>query len=271
MSPSVVITGASGYIGSFISDHLEKTGCECIKVARSQMEGALVVTDYAHSPLADVLIYCSEQSYIQTNTIAQNNCIKDGIDRLDALLRKGYAKVIYLSSAAVYKGGPIILDEEGDTDLNNNYVKLKMHCEKLVGEYNGVSLRLSNIYGGVFKKQTLFDDIRGQILAGTDIMLNNLNAVRDYCHIYDLSELIRLIITDFRPGVYNACSGHSLSVREIAEIALTASKRYHLKLSSKSDLKDVQYLSSRKAQECFSWTPQITHHNGITELYRGLV
>jgi len=59
--PTIVITGASGFIGQHLYAHLTAIGANVVAVSRKNNAGMLHVEDYYDSPDGDVLIHLAEE------------------------------------------------------------------------------------------------------------------------------------------------------------------------------------------------------------------
>ena len=123
-------------------------------------------------------------------------------------------------------------------------------------------LRLSNIYGGDFKRGTVIHDIAKQLDAA-EIQLRVLNAKRDFLHVDDLSQLILKIINSFRPGVFNVGYGESYSAEELAGFFLKCQEGSKKVNGERIEGVSNVVINNTKICDTFNWTPRITIENGI--------
>tara|TARA_B110001450_G_scaffold21907_1_gene19645 strand:+ start:7731 stop:8543 length:813 start_codon:yes stop_codon:yes gene_type:complete len=263
----LVLTGASGFIGSrlytFLKEQLvtdQVVGASRAKISSSDYA---IFDSYEDCPSGDLLIHTAENSNLgQVEGIGEAYLI--GQREIAESLASKFPRVIYLSSSILYGNktdGP--LAENAAIQQDSWYQKSKKAVEEaFMSNTEAVILRLSNIYGGDFKRGTVIYDIAKQMDA-TEIQLQVLNAKRDFLHVDDLSQLILKIINSFCPGVFNVGYGESYSAEELAEVFF----RCH-GVSKKVSGKRIEGISNvvinnTKISDTFSWNPCITIENGI--------
>ena len=96
------ITGSSGFIGNSFIDKFYNPNYQIFNIARIKNNSQWVF-NFDHSIEESVILYASDQSNI-------NICEKEGkegfslaLSNLESILDKNPARIIYLSSSAVYK------------------------------------------------------------------------------------------------------------------------------------------------------------------------
>ena len=104
MKKKVIVTGATGFIGTALCKRLEQDKeYSIIKITRAKnIQGYLRVNSYQDSPAGDILIHLAEDSdrarVNKVGDIYRQNTGKV----IEELLRKKYNKIIYGSSSIVY-------------------------------------------------------------------------------------------------------------------------------------------------------------------------
>ena len=96
----IVVTGASGFVGTALVRELQRRGIETIATVRHPPDplpvGTTVVQSYDDAPLGDVLVHLAEGR--RMNAI-DDASVQQLIRRCGRLLGKGYARPVYASSA----------------------------------------------------------------------------------------------------------------------------------------------------------------------------
>ena len=96
--PKIVITGASGFIGSALITRLKKENIPYVGLTRKNINGLTTISSYDD--------YSGDQNSILIHLAQPNNSTKksngDEIVLLENLLSNSWQHIIYISSAAVY-------------------------------------------------------------------------------------------------------------------------------------------------------------------------
>jgi len=101
----VVVTGARGFIGTALLRALQDTELEVVPVGRSPKAGLpdlVVVSDYAASPVGDVLVHLAEERDLAEAQAAGQSYVGVFVEQASRLFSAGYSRIVYVSSAAVY-------------------------------------------------------------------------------------------------------------------------------------------------------------------------
>jgi len=128
---SILIIGATGYIGSALTSELRRHDIEVLSASRSP------VTDHAHHRQVDIMDLDSLSKAMRDIEVVINCvsgdalAISDGARNLvEAAIRSGVKKIVHMSSMAVYGFGNPCMDEH--TQLNgggNWYAEAKVRAE----------------------------------------------------------------------------------------------------------------------------------------------
>jgi nucleoside-diphosphate-sugar epimerase len=170
---TVVITGASGTLGSFLTSEFLASGVNVIGVSRTAPESISIATTarnkvttsvghftYAHADLT------SDSNGLSFGDLPVIHCaasVRDGWDRkvlgdnlamARAMLKLSTGPIVHLSSSSVYdltKPSLEVSEDEatGDYRFLNSYSEAKWHTEELVRQSgrNAVILRPHGVYG----------------------------------------------------------------------------------------------------------------------------
>ncbi|WP_113924637.1 NAD-dependent epimerase/dehydratase family protein [Cognataquiflexum aquatile] len=164
---------------------------------------------------------------------------------LDIFSKKGLKKFIYFSTTQVY--GNIqneIISEHRNPKTNNAYA-LTHHVGEVICEYYNRNysvdchvVRLSNNYGApILEKNNswwlIVNDLCRMAFIHKELVLTSDGSpIRDFIHGWDVCYGVQLIIeSSSKHGIFNLCSGITLSIKEVAEkIKTVFYNRYGLEL-----------------------------------------
>ncbi|MEO8590476.1 MAG: NAD-dependent epimerase/dehydratase family protein [Flavobacteriales bacterium] len=155
--------------------------------------------------------------------------VEGGIALLQAMVRAGVQRIIFVSSGGTVYGDPVYLpiDERHPVAPRTPYGASKLifeHYLRCMADLHGfrpVVLRPGNIYGrtdGPEKPQGVVEHWFASIASQRAVKVwNGLDVVRDYIHIDDVVEvLIRLIRYDGEQRLFNVGTGIGTSLRDLA-------------------------------------------------------
>ena len=281
----ILVTGGKGYIGSVVCNNLRAkheisdfagyniTKPEEIAKALSEFKPDIVVHLAA---LANIRI-CNEnpQKCHEINFEGTKNL-------LEAMEKLGHNKLIFASSAAVYKTSNTPLKEDNKTMFSSPYGKSKLEAENIINSYNSINsicfrffnaagASLCGNYGEKHKPEThlipiaiaaaMFPD-KELAVFGTDYNTPDGTAIRDYLHVEDISAAIELgiaYLSSYKTkDVFNLGSGTGYSVKQvIAKIEELTGKKVKCKYSERRSGDAERLLADiTKAEKVLGWTPK---------------
>jgi UDP-glucose 4-epimerase len=262
----VVITGASGFLGSAVAGILTLAGVGAIRISRQDIPGVVRVANYADSPRGDVLIHLAEiNNRSRVNQLAVEYELEMSAT-LHALLKKGYEKVIYASSSVIYGDEVDTPRIESDpVSAIDTYTRVKLVSEQSVLSCGGVVARLANIYGPGMPAQNVLSDILSQFDKNDPITLQDISPVRDFLWIEDAAEAIMKMATERVQGVFNIGSGIGTSIGELAKMLLEQAKQSQRQIISRRISAKPSYnvLDITKAKQNLQWQPSISLNEGL--------
>jgi nucleoside-diphosphate-sugar epimerase len=224
----VVITGASGFLGGCVLRALAaQQHVEAIAVTRKEIPGWHKVRDYSQSPEGDILIHLAEdgdRARVAKSGLAYE---EEVLSTLDALLAKGYRKVIYASSGVLYGDADIQAHFSNDPIRTDDaYALVKRQSELAVLKLqSGIVVRLANIYGPGMSKNNVMSTILRQIPGEGALEVMVTSPVRDFIWVEDAAEgIVALALNKVKDGVesglYNLGTGVGTSIGALASLAL---------------------------------------------------
>lgn len=277
----IAVAGSDGFVGTKVCEQLEYKGHKVVRIDITRgfdlcdntvIDKIEPIDCFIH--LANLVYvpgsYTDPEKYYRVNYLTTLNALE--------VCRKHNARLVYASS---YIYGPpqyLPVDEQHPICPFNPYAQTKVICEKLCEGYHRdfrvkVSiLRPFNIYGVGQKGKLLIPEIIGQLKEGKEtIELKSSSPRRDYINVVDVASAIcSCALSDEEFGVYNACSGESVSVKEITEI-INRNLRHKVKfIFSASDRPNEvdETRGSCMHLESIGWRKTISFEEGIREIIK---
>lgn len=283
----VVITGASGFIGSFLAESISSTYevlAICRKEAALPRKVRQVVCDVLKDPSSlerilkkgDIVVHLACSTFPAISEINPDKDIQENVNGGNKLLKvcqeKEVGKFIFLSSGGTIYGNG--LDQKKETDPllpQNTYGRMKVMLEEFIGA-SGLPcliLRPSNIYGRrrIAENQMLgaIDVFLHKILQNQPIkMWGNGENIRDYLYINDLVNFIILSLKDDVCGTFNVGTGVGTSLNNIVEMIemVTGRKAYIERLPIRDNEVRANVLDISKARN-IGWKPKYNLEEGV--------
>jgi NAD dependent epimerase/dehydratase len=249
----ILVTGADGFIGSHLVEHLLQAGADVTALAQYNsfnfwgwleeiplLPHIQVVTGDirdGHFCLGlvknvDVLFhlaalipipysYRAPESYVETN-------IKGTLNLCQAALQGGVQKFIHLSTSEVYGTAKYLpIDEQHPLQAQSPYSASKIGADAIATSFYSsfqlplVIARPFNVYGPRQSARAVIPAIVSQIAAGaTEVKLGNLMTTRDFTFVDDTCRgLLAVASLDNRFGeVFNIGSNQEISIGELFRI-----------------------------------------------------
>jgi GDP-4-dehydro-6-deoxy-D-mannose reductase len=256
MSGEVLVTGAAGFAGSHLVDHLIDSGSDVVGWHRPGHAPAREVrcTSWEAVDLLDaeavaagvarlrpaVVYHCAGAAHVGRSwdstepTFAAN--VRGTHHLLRALERVGAsARVLVPSSALVYAGADEPLTEAHPLVPNSPYGLSKLAQEMLAGRSNGpLGVTIARAFNHLGPRQDpqfvasgfarrIADIERG--IWEPEISVGNLDARRDLTDVRDTVRAYTLILDRGTPGrPYNVCSGRAITIRHLLDLLLARAR-----------------------------------------------
>ena len=225
----IIITGASGNIGSKLLDAVNKKGDSVIGLTRGQHDG-LVSTDYNVESLsdifsgADVVVHLASKrgSADDYRSFIENEITTENI--LKAMLIAKVPRIIFMSSIAVYSDKESLPWSETQYPTPQTFYGLsKLTCEYLCKQYskkdiNYIILRCGIVYGNDNTKRMISAFINEAIAKTTLILRGKSVAKRDFIYVKDVVSALLWGIYQYegKNEIFNLGSGTALTNLEVA-------------------------------------------------------
>jgi nucleoside-diphosphate-sugar epimerase len=217
----VVVTGASGFLGSALVRHLRAVGMDVRPVSRRPVTGGVRVDDYTQAPAGDILVHLAETNDRRLANEGGVGYQRQADETLSALLHKGYSHIIYGSSAVLYGDGSAAQHRTEDpVQVVDIYTRIKRQSEQAVLARKGIVARLVNVYGRGMAGGTVLTTILEQIPGHGPLKVMDTSPVRDFIWVEDAASALAAMVQGTATGVYNVGSGTGISIGEMARLAL---------------------------------------------------
>lgn len=296
-----LVTGVSGFVGSHLAEYLlasdwEVHGFDRPDRPRPEPQLASMHTgDLLDLPcVEDVVLACQPSHVFHLAAVISDGPLRPyevnviGTAHLFAAMRAARlsARVLVTSSSAVY-GEPRTLPvtEEAALQPATDYAASKAAQEMvaLANQRRGmdvVRVRPFNLLGPRQPPSLVISAIAGQIVAAERsgagvIRIGSTAPRRDYTDVRDaVRAYVAVAENRSLSGVYNVCSGQSVSIQECLD-RLIAMSEVDVRVESDADLvrrNDVgeQVGSPARIQAATGWRPQISFGDSLAAVLNGL-
>lgn len=292
---TAVVTGATGFIGSYVAKKLIDHGWRVVAIVREEAvnskrlprhKNMKVITGDLNDPMAwtnplqkfqpKIFYHLAWTGVGNTdrNSYEQIKNISSSLATLKIAKEIGCTRWVSTGSQAEY--GPVanIISETTMTQPTTAYghSKLAVHSlSKLFGEQMGIEvtwLRIFSTYGPGDNSGWMLTDLIRALLKGESPMMTEGKQLWDYLYVEDAAEAIVLSGEhDKAVGTFNLGSGRVKTIREYAEIVKTTIDP-HLKiqfgaLPYRQD--QVMHLQANidKLTQQIGWSPRTDFEVGI--------
>ncbi|HUP41354.1 MAG TPA: GDP-mannose 4,6-dehydratase [Vicinamibacterales bacterium] len=233
----VLVTGARGFVGRYLVEHLERTGADLTAWGRQQVD--LLDRKAVARAMAElrpaVVYHCAGAAHVGqsfdniADTLAANVLGTHHV--LDGLRHAGVsARVVITGSSLVYRQCDRRLKEEDPTGPVTPYAVSKLAQEMLgrraikedrqqvllTRPFNHTGPRQNPTYAAPTFAQQIALIEKGRMRP--EIIVGNLEASRDLHDVRDTIRAYTTIAERGEPGrVYNVCSGQAFKIRDVLD------------------------------------------------------
>ncbi|QMU72035.1 UDP-glucose 4-epimerase GalE [Streptacidiphilus sp. P02-A3a] len=318
----ILIAGGAGFIGSTIASACDDSGVRTVVLDnlvtgrreytrdRAFYEGDIADGDlidriFAEHPDIHAVIDCAALIVVPDSVADplgyyRENVAK-GIQFIDHLVRNGCPRLLFSSSASIYRADPgdFSVDETSAIEALSPYARTKAIFETILrdiaasGALKVISLRYFNPIGADPQLRTGLQirkpthalgkmiDVHNAgeqfTITGTNWPTRDGSGIRDYVHVWDLARAhvnaVRRFddVTDPDPyRVINLGTGDGTTVRELiaAFEGVIGQKLSCVETGPRPGDTAGAYTRSSLAQELLDWKPQLSIEDGIRDSLR---
>ena len=238
---TVLVTGATGFIGTHLVEELIAQKLKVVVLARDLTK---LTFDTSHVtvipgditadfelPHVDVVFHLAAFATVP-------RCIKDpktalhvntfGTVNLLEKLKDMSPRFVYASTLGVYgRTSHELVKEEDRTSPVEPYAASKLAAEHFVVAYkrayhmNTVVARIFNCYGEGLGTHLVVHQIIDQLLHKDTVELGNTEPIRDFIYVKDVVDALIFLAEHGDEDVYNVGTGKGTSIQELAETLAT--------------------------------------------------
>jgi len=267
MSLEVVVTGASGFIGSALLNQLTKNNISATGLSRQKASGLTTISSYLDWPSSkDAVLIHLAQPRDASNPSGGNE-----IELCRSLCSKSWRHIVYVSSSIVYGDNKEYRRRPNEkVTAVNEYAKVKLGCESIVTSAGGTCLRFANVYGPGMAANSVIADILGQIPGIGPLMVKDKIPIRDFIWIEDAVHCV-VLASVVRPGIIlNVGSGTGITIGNLAELTLNLAGEETRPVVSKTNPGRSSHLvlDISQTQTILNWSPEWNIARGLSYLLK---
>ncbi len=287
---SVLVTGGSGLVGSYVSAELHKIGIDVTAVDKNQSISAAMckwhnwMMDLQSSESLKVIRSLQEtECIVHCAALLPNNLVDEAlVAKANRILDKGLiklcresgTKMIFISTTSVYdtETGAIV-NENTPVKPKGAYARAKVESEMelLDSLSNAAVLRICAPYGAGQRSKTVLRLFIGNALTNADLSYyGNGNRTQDFTYAGDIARaVVNCIKTPNVAGVFNITGGAPITMKELAALVLKCVPNSTSTVMN-LDVADPQenyraLFNIQKASDLLGWVPETTLEDGISE------
>ena len=294
----ILVTGATGFIGSWLAERLTKEGVSvtvlvrpnsprrsCIQSFEDKLD--IVYGDIRDRNVVDQIVKDKDVIFHLAAITQVSSSFKDPVETfsvnlqgtinlLEAMRRNDQAQALVFASTDKVYGDPISLPiaEEHPLIGKSPYDASKIAAERAAYAYfktYGLRVlisRSSNVYGGrdLNFLRAIPDFVSSAILGKKIVVRGSGKHVRDFIFVDDAVEaFIRMAtnIASHNGEAFNFGSGRPISLAELAILVSRLTSVEYKILGRETPGEIVQFLDSTKAKEKLGWQPTVELKEGL--------
>jgi len=279
---NILVTGASGFIGSALVVKLESMGLKVFQLNSSDgdISDINLLKRYNNRKICHVF-HLASKTFIPESWQNPFDFYRSAVLGTLNILKLCKAKKIPITYVSAYLYGipnKLPITETHQLKPNNPYAHSKFFAEDLCKFYSQfyhvkvTIVRPFNVYGKGQKKYFLIPSIIDQVLCKEVIKVKDIKPKRDYIYLDDfVSGLICTLNNKENFSIFNFGSGKGLTVLEIVEIiqkiAGTNKKLFSEENQRKNEIMNV-VADIQKSKDILNWSPVFKFEDGIREILK---
>ena len=241
---TLLVTGSSGFIGSYVAEDALKHGYyvkgldlkenenAAIEFVKGDIRDKVAVSNATDS--VDFVIHLAAVTSVVEFEKDPVECfdinVSGFLNVLNAAHRNGVKKVLYASSAAVYTGehfsDSMPLDySKQHNPYSQSKIMNEMHADFFHNSrsLNTIGMRLFNVFGEGENEKGQYASIATQFMKNKEkgeplIVYGDGSQARDFIYVEDVAKITLALLEKGSNGVCNVGTGKAVSYRRIGEL-----------------------------------------------------
>lgn len=299
---NILLTGASGFLGGYVSDWLIAAGYENVYTAEGSTKGLDLRDEATIGWLLDwakpdcVIHLASRNSGLQNNARYPAGIMYENLTMSLKLLEEsrqsGVKKFIMAGDMCCYSDQVPSPFRETDLWMGRSHISKRFygHTKRILMDFNtalsnqfdwcGINLIFSDIYGIGDKWNPLYGKIIpsaiSNIMAAKDEdrelnIFGSPKAERDFINVADAANAILLCVEkQNEPNIYNVGSGKSTNIGDLHEMIAKASGYEKEIIWNEEEIKGPpkRALNIQRIKNDLGWEPIVNLETGLTSLVK---
>ena len=286
----VIVTGASGFIGQNLVKTLNRLGADVLVIDRTQPSEHFSSVEFEWADLrhldtsyeTDYLIHLAaitNAGYAERHPVDTYEVnVLGTLNLLNHIeVRK---RVIFPSTALVYKASELPINEEWEMELSTTYAMSKNMGEQIVRflcNRKGVEftiVRFFNVYGPGQLPMYIVPQVLRQLIEEKRVVVRNGAVTRDLLYVDDcIDAVLKLALSPAGAGeAFNIGSGRLASISDIARQAVQVSGLSGVEITDLEE--NIEYSPTAlianvdRVQSAVDWRPDTSLEEGLRQMWK---
>ena len=277
---SVLITGADGFLGRYVSKDLVQRGFDVYFRGRTDGDVRDSST-WEQFPEANYLIHLAGTTFVPASWDNPTEFVHSNLISTSHALdycRKHKTKMIFFSTYLYSKTARQPTIEEEKIDPANPYALSKLMGEQLCTFYANhfdvevVVLRPFNVFGSGQDPRFLIPSIISQAKVGSEIRVLDSRPSRDYIFVDDLVDaVVKAMSADVKFDIFNIGTGISHSVSDLINLlGDIVGQEFQITSSSRERFREINSTRAdiSKAKKILNWHPKWQLKAGLERVWK---
>jgi nucleoside-diphosphate-sugar epimerase len=289
----ILVTGANGYVGGHLIEHLAREGAEVIAAVRPGSDPGTLAKFLSASQIIQVDLRdpalggrlprleggtCIHAAWFVRHgrflTAEENlECVSMSVNLLRAVASVGCARIVGLGTCFEYDTSVGYLREDSPERPMTLYAASKLALRTVLEAFarqRGIDwswVRLFYLFGGREQPARLVPYLIRVVQHNGVVPLRSPESIRDYLHVEDVVAGISTVALNRLTGVINLGSGQPISVRDIAvQIGDLLGKDVTIEAGAGEEAStDPPFVcaNTERLKRLTSWRPALTLQEGL--------